>query len=101
MCTARKKTESAREVFDAPAVPDDDTWEPAADRIRRTPARAAAVPPTGPKGLRGRPCTPTGHAAGMTGRWAYLGDTYSQRPVRPGAGRTRRRPPGGGLGGRR
>ncbi|WP_073816500.1 hypothetical protein [Kitasatospora sp. CB01950] len=80
------RVESAREVFDALPAPDDDTWAPAADRIRRTLARAAAVPPAGPTDLRGWHFTltggllatrsPHGYAAGMAGRWAYLGDTY-------------------------
>ncbi|MFF4340662.1 hypothetical protein ACFY00_12075 [Kitasatospora sp. NPDC001540] len=71
----------AREVFEGLSAPDD-TWQPAADRIRRTLARAAAVPPTGPTDLRGwhhvltggllATLSPYGYDAGMTGRWAYL-----------------------------
>ncbi|MEV7216909.1 hypothetical protein AB0O31_27940 [Kitasatospora cineracea] len=71
----------AREVFARLAAPDD-TWRPAADRIRRTLARAAAVPPAGPADLRGwhhvltggllATLSPFGFDAGMTGRWAYL-----------------------------
>ncbi|WP_033216542.1 hypothetical protein [Kitasatospora phosalacinea] len=71
----------AREVFERLSEPGDD-WRPAADRIRRTLARAAAVPPAGPADLRGwhhvltggllATLSPFGYDAGMTGRWAYL-----------------------------
>ncbi|WP_254897646.1 hypothetical protein [Kitasatospora sp. NA04385] len=71
----------AREVFARLSAPDD-TWRPAADRIRRTLARADAVPPAGPADLRGwhhvltggllATLSPFGYDAGMTGRWAYL-----------------------------
>ncbi|RAJ44632.1 hypothetical protein K353_01208 [Kitasatospora sp. SolWspMP-SS2h] len=71
----------AREVFGQLSAPDE-TWRPAADRIGRTLARAAAVPPAGPADLRGwhhvltggllATLSPYGHDAGMTGRWAYL-----------------------------
>ncbi|MFD8481772.1 hypothetical protein [Kitasatospora sp. NPDC059673] len=80
------RVEQAREVFASLAAPDADTWGPAADRIRRSLARAAAVPPAGPTDLRGWHFTLTGgllatlsthgFTAGMTGRWAMLGDTY-------------------------
>nr|WP_202523536.1 hypothetical protein [Kitasatospora sp. SID7827] len=71
----------AREAFDGLSAPDE-TWRPAADRIRRTLARAAAVPPAGPADLRGwhhvltggllATRSPFGYDAGMAGRWAYL-----------------------------
>ncbi|MFF0390842.1 hypothetical protein ACFYS8_19445 [Kitasatospora sp. NPDC004615] len=80
------RVELAREVFEALEAPDGDTWAPAADRIRRSLARAAAVPPAGPTDLRGWHYTLTGgllatlsthgFQAGMTGRWAMLGDSY-------------------------
>ncbi|MFD7731936.1 hypothetical protein ACFV6F_16300 [Kitasatospora phosalacinea] len=75
----------ARGVFEGLSAPDD-TWRPAADRIRRTLARAAAVPPAGPADLRGwhhvltggllATLSPYGHDAGMAGRWAYLQDNW-------------------------
>ena len=75
----------ARGVFEGLSAPDD-TWRPAADRIRRTLARAAAVPPAGPTDLRGwhhvltggllATLSPYGHDAGMAGRWAYLQDNW-------------------------
>ncbi|WP_425268735.1 hypothetical protein [Kitasatospora cheerisanensis] len=80
------RVELAREVFEGLAAPDGDTWQPAADRIRRSLARAAAVPPAGPQDLRGWHYTltggllatlsPHGYEQGMTGRWAYLGDSW-------------------------
>ncbi|MGW4647612.1 hypothetical protein [Kitasatospora sp. NPDC004289] len=74
-----------REVFERLAEPAQD-WRPAADRIARSLARAAAAPPVDGEDLRGwhhvltggllATLSPYGFRAGMTGRYAYLGDTF-------------------------
>ncbi|MFD0903317.1 hypothetical protein [Actinomadura sediminis] len=69
----------------------DGTWAPAAERLRRMLARARAVRAVSPlddRDLRGwqfaiagavlLSLAPHGFAAGMTGRFAYLGDAYGQ-----------------------
>lgn len=75
----------ARAAFGALGAPEP-TWQPSADRIRRTLARAEAAPPEGRTDLRGWHFTltggllttysPYGYQAGMTGRWAYLQDSF-------------------------
>ncbi|MGW4246910.1 hypothetical protein [Nocardia sp. NPDC004722] len=68
-------------------VPEDERWIPARDRVRRMLRRAdpvAGLGGLGPQDLRGwhfaltggylATVSPWGYAAGMTGRWAYLGD---------------------------
>ncbi|GAA4629274.1 hypothetical protein GCM10023196_049320 [Actinoallomurus vinaceus] len=79
------RLEQAREVFAGLSDPDE-SWAPTADRIRRILARAAAVPPVDRGDLRGWHYTLTGgllttlssygFQQGMTGRWAYLQDTF-------------------------
>ncbi|MER5863118.1 hypothetical protein [Kitasatospora sp. NPDC002040] len=75
----------ARQVFDGLGEPDQD-WREPADRIRRTLARAADAVPADTEDLRGWHYTltggllttlsPYGFRAGMTGRWAYLHDSF-------------------------
>ncbi|WP_329137831.1 hypothetical protein OG552_28795 [Streptomyces sp. NBC_01476] len=75
----------AREVFGRLSEPADARWRPAADRVRRTFARAADAAPAGNTDLRGWHftltggllCTlsPHGFRQGMTGRWAFAQDS--------------------------
>ncbi|MFI5529408.1 hypothetical protein ACIA8O_12800 [Kitasatospora sp. NPDC051853] len=77
--------EAAREVYGRLSGPEE-MWRPAGERIARSLARAAAVPPVGEQDLRGwhhvltggllLTLSPHGFRAGMTGRYAYLGDTF-------------------------
>ncbi|MFJ8045557.1 hypothetical protein ACIRBX_34125 [Kitasatospora sp. NPDC096147] len=79
------RLELAREVFGRLAEPEQ-PWRPAADRIARSLARAAAAPPVDDQDLRGwhhvltggllATLSPYGFEAGMTGRYAYLGDSF-------------------------
>ncbi|GAA1169989.1 hypothetical protein GCM10009664_41820 [Kitasatospora gansuensis] len=75
----------ARQVFGSLGAPDED-WDEPADRIRRTLARATDATPADRQDLRGWHYTltggllttlsPYGFQAGMTGRWAYLRDSF-------------------------
>ncbi|GAB2517958.1 hypothetical protein [Nocardia heshunensis] len=67
--------------------PEDERWLPARNRVRRMLERAALLGGPGPQDLRGwhfaltggylATLSPHGFAAGMTGRWAYLGDNLT------------------------
>lgn len=75
----------ARQVFGALGAPGED-WEEPADRIHRSLARATDAAPADRQDLRGWHYTltggllttlsPYGFRAGMTGRWAYLHDSF-------------------------
>ncbi|WP_431682934.1 hypothetical protein [Kitasatospora sp. KL5] len=79
------RTDAAARVFAALGEPSD-TWRPAADRVRRTLDRARDAAPADRRDLRGWHYTltggvlatlsPYGFEAGMTGRWAYYGDSF-------------------------
>ncbi|MFI6866524.1 hypothetical protein [Nocardia sp. NPDC050406] len=81
----------AREHFARLPEPDDEDWAPAYDRLRnilRRTETAASVTSLDHHDLRGwhfvvtggylATLSPFGFAAGMTGRWAYLQETYPQ-----------------------
>lgn len=84
--------DAARAEEAARGLPEPDgTWAPAAERLHRMLARARAVRAVSPlddRDLRGwqfaiagavlLSLSPHGFAAGMTGRFAYLGDAYGQ-----------------------
>ncbi|MFI9271744.1 hypothetical protein ACIGXM_13645 [Kitasatospora sp. NPDC052896] len=75
----------ARQVFGTLTAPDEN-WAPAADRIRRILARATDAAPVDRTDLRGWHFTltggllttlsPFGFQQGMTGRWAFLQDSF-------------------------
>ncbi|WP_354643143.1 hypothetical protein [Kitasatospora camelliae] len=75
------RPEEAAALFDRLAAPDG-TWQPAADRIRRSLARTTAAAPADRSDLRGwhfaltggilTTLSPYGFRAGMNGRWGYL-----------------------------
>jgi hypothetical protein len=82
--------DKAADGFGRLPEPQDDAWRPARDKVRRMLARAGAartVTPLDLQDLRGwhyvltggilATLSPYGYTAGMTGRWAYLGDTLA------------------------
>ncbi|GAA4987921.1 hypothetical protein GCM10025734_13270 [Kitasatospora paranensis] len=79
------RIELAREVFDALSAPEG-VWVEPGRRVGRMLERAAALPPTGDRDLRGwhhvltggvlTTLAPQGFDQGMTGRWAYLQDDF-------------------------
>lgn len=79
------QVELGRQVFGALGDPDE-TWRPAAERIRHLLARATVATPVDRQDLRGWHYTltggllttvsPAGFHQGMTGRWAYLQDDF-------------------------
>ncbi|MEU9004244.1 hypothetical protein [Streptomyces sp. NPDC048551] len=79
------RTDTAREVFDALSAPEG-VWTGPARRVGRMLERAAALPPTGPRDLRGwhyvltggllTTLSPHGFDQGMNGRWGYLQDDF-------------------------
>ncbi|MFH7595555.1 hypothetical protein WDV06_10705 [Streptomyces racemochromogenes] len=79
------RIDTARQVFDGLSEPEG-VWVEPGRRVGRMLDRAAALPPTGSRDLRGWHCvltggllltlSPHGFDQGMTGRWAYLQDDF-------------------------
>ncbi|MER7467515.1 hypothetical protein [Streptomyces sp. NPDC097981] len=79
------RIDMARQVFDALSAPEG-VWVEPGSRVGRMLERAAAVPPTGLRDLRGwhyvltggllTTLSPHGFEQGMTGRWAYVQDDF-------------------------